>query len=232
MTSHPQTNCSSETVNTKHRSIKKDTAIVKKKETLSQPQNVNTITIQLPREGINTTQPIQSPDKWITLKDLLIAYAWPILIVFLVLLFYRHLSTVLKHLAECVKNLDEVSIGEWKLKSKQGQATFPTPAPAADAVLPGNAAPQPANLSKIINKILSTLWKYQKAFQDFSKRWTFTIGTFTPEYPEFFAAMRELASRGLVTQDPKTMQFMLTDIGILYCKQNEAHLTEPPFEFK
>ncbi len=232
MTSDQQTNCPSTSVKKVLRTVKKDSAIVKTKGTSLQPQNVNTITIQVPRECTNTTQQIQLPDSWITIKDLLIAYAWPFVVVFLVLMFRKHLSAALQHLAEYIKNLEEISFGQWKFRSKQGQATFPTPAPAPDVVLPLGVAPLPANLSKIINKILSTLWKYQKAFDDFSKRWTFTIGAFNPEYPEFIIAIRELASRGLVAMDPKTMQFLLSDIGIIYCKQNEAHLTEEPYEFK
>lgn len=210
-----------------------DTATVRAADSTSRAQNVNTITIQIPRELSNQSQPLPSDGCWTGARELLIAYAWPLVIVFVTLLFYKHLSTILKHLADYVKNLDEVSIGNLKFKAKQGEASFPTPAPAANATLSQEAAPQPANLSKTINKILSTLWKYQKAFkEDFSKRWTFMIGALNPEYPEFIMAIRELASKGLVAQDPKTGQFLLTDIGIFYCRQYEANLTEEPYEFK
>ncbi|MDX2128141.1 MAG: hypothetical protein SFU91_03810 [Chloroherpetonaceae bacterium] len=79
----------------------------------------------------------------------------------------------------------------------------------------------------IINKILSTFWKYQQEHfgrEITSKRWTFTVGRFHPEAFGFESAIKELAEMGYVFFDYKTMQFGLTDRGIEFCKENEDQL--------
>lgn len=73
----------------------------------------------------------------------------------------------------------------------------------------------------ITKKILSTLWHYQKSFgknNNHQIRWSFI----EPNNSEFSEKADKLCRIGLVTKN--NQQYMLTNQGILFCKNNEEQL--------
>lgn len=76
----------------------------------------------------------------------------------------------------------------------------------------------------MFNKILSTFWHYQKEHfkGDSPNRWTFTVGRLHPEFFGFKLAIEELALQGLVFYSSESLQFGLTDRGIVFCKKKRA----------
>jgi len=77
--------------------------------------------------------------------------------------------------------------------------------------------------TKESEKILRTLWRYQKATfkDDFSKRWTFAINPASTEYTNYLNGLAPLVAQGLVAVSPENNQCMLSNEGILYVEKND-----------
>lgn len=85
-----------------------------------------------------------------------------------------------------------------------------------------------ADYSKPAKKVLRTLWKFQhEHFQEeLSRRWAFGIHPSAMDFPQFYAAYRELNFDGLISMGPSGMVF-LTDKGVDFCTLNNGELTKP-----
>ena|SRR5205823_6286226 len=66
-------------------------------------------------------------------------------------------------------------------------------------------------------KILRTLWRYQKQLykEDYSRRWTFAIFPTAPGYPEYLAGLSVLLRMNLISMNPENHQSALTNEGII-----------------
>lgn len=170
---------------------------------------------------------------WITsVKEVLIGYAWPLTFFLLVVFFRKPLRLMLTFAADFLKNLEEVVFEKYGVKMKRGTSSTGVPTLPPDAKSLTELTPEKILADEYINKIFKTLWHFQNALsKDFSQRWTFTVGAFTPEYLRFISAMRFLAGLGLVAQEKNSQQFFLTDFGIFFCRQNETKLKEDMFQF-
>jgi hypothetical protein len=169
------------------------------------------------------------------IRDIFAAFAWPITILVIFIIFRKPINLILHFMVAFVKDLDEVYWGNVKLKTKKGITQVPNESPKLEEPIDKNTVDQITD-SKILSgdmerRILSTLWHYQKLHNKPGERWTFTLSAYNPEFLEFYAAIPKLTSRGLVAQDTQSQQFLLTDFGILFCKQHEADLKGPLFEF-
>jgi len=72
-------------------------------------------------------------------------------------------------------------------------------------------------------KILATLWRYQKMYfkDDYSKRWTFSIFTSSPEFPHYISGLAELLKKGYVSGSSESNQILLTNEGIKYLETHK-----------
>jgi hypothetical protein len=152
------------------------------------------------------------------IRDILVAYAWPITIIILILIFKTPLRIILNRLGEFFKNLDEITFGKLGMKSKIGTAEV-------------SSSEEQIKSDKMALKILSTFWHYQNLHKIKGQRWTFILSAYNPEYEKFTKSISLLMTSGIVAQDPSTQQFLLTDYGMEYCKKNEGELREPVFTF-
>jgi hypothetical protein len=99
----------------------------------------------------------------------------------------------------------------------QGFTANPLPPARALRVVPEGL------LSDSAKKVLATLWRYQRQLfgTDMTKRWTFEVSPFAPDYREYLSGLSELVNRGLASVSPETHQAMLTNEGITYARGNE-----------
>jgi hypothetical protein len=181
---------------------------------------------------------ISVPDKpfnpiWITTaKEILVAYAWPLTFLILIFIFRTPIRVILTFAGDFVRNLEEIVIEKYGLKMRRGTSSTGVPTLALDAKSVTELTPDKILADDYINKIFKTLWHYQIALsKDFSQRWSFVVGAFSPESVRFITAMRFLGALGLVAQDKNSQQFFLTDFGIVFCKQNEGKLKQEMFTF-
>ena len=90
-----------------------------------------------------------------------------------------------------------------------------TDRPEKPYVVPSSPTVTAGSLSGDSQKILATLWHYQRALDDtYRKRWTFTVNPISPEYPAFLRGLAELVSAGFVAIASDSGQCMLTNPGI------------------
>jgi len=73
-------------------------------------------------------------------------------------------------------------------------------------------------------KILRTLWRYQKDLfkTDYSRRWTFCVRPNAPDYLGYLDGLSTLMKENLVSVAPESYQSMLTNEGIIFMESLEG----------
>ena len=188
--------------------------------------NNNNLSVQFFKDSVSVKK-IDNSD-CLFIKDIFIAYAWPLIILIIFFVLRKNLSSLIGSLSDLVKRIIEFKYKDISVKT--GKTVY------EKSELPEN----PKNISDLspkeplndvmIKKILSTLWRYQKE-KNSSERWTFTLSVYNPEYESFVSAIKKLAKLGMIAQSKESQQFFLTDYGIFYCKGNENELTQDIFIF-
>jgi hypothetical protein len=106
-----------------------------------------------------------------------------------------------------------------------------TSVPLAGLVALVNANPASAFSQMAIQekKVLATLWKYQRIhFQNrVDQRWTFTVGTGSPEYMEFSIGVLLLIDKKYAAVAPSG-QIMLTETGYSFCQVHDVEISVWP----
>ncbi|NOS70275.1 MAG: hypothetical protein HOP33_10130 [Verrucomicrobia bacterium] len=124
---------------------------------------------------------------------------------------------------------------DWLAQNQQkAQSTTSSPLPPqTPQTLSATPAPT-AELPEESKRILRTLWRYQtQSFgADISKRWTFGVHPFSPDYSAFLRGLAPAVSRGLVAVSPENYQCMLTNEGISFLKtQNDLQSGDDIYKF-
>lgn len=101
----------------------------------------------------------------------------------------------------------------------QGSAP-PTPpkmvAETNEKVPKGSPSERFKSLPPNAQKILRTLWRYQKQlYEDYSRRFTFAIFPTAPDYPEYLEGLSVLLKMNLISMNPENHQSALTNEGII-----------------
>jgi len=143
---------------------------------------------------------------------------WPGVLIYVLIKYGGQIGEFFKTIAE---DWEEIRIKGMAIKrNKAGKAEAPEPTgatPSVDSV---------EELSPEANRVLSTLWKHQQEYySDHTQgRWTFAVGITSPRYADFLVGVGQSIRKGLVTISPQNGQFLLSDAGITFCKQNKDKL--------
>lgn len=118
-----------------------------------------------------------------------------------------------------VKSAEIPGVAKVVTRDNKEQGTSPPLAPAQPPAAQTAMAPA---LSKEAKKVLATLRRYQEGTfgADKSKRWTFAVQPFAPEFPAYLIGVAEAISRGLVVVAPTTNQCMLTNEGLAFVEKD------------
>jgi len=85
----------------------------------------------------------------------------------------------------------------------------------------------PFKLSFAAKTVLSTLWKHQQDYygDDLSKgRWSFAVGPVSPLFLQYIRGLSDLMEKGFALVLPTNGQIVLTDSGILFCKDHPEEI--------
>jgi hypothetical protein len=168
-----------------------------------------------------TVQPIHFSEKdtfnWCDCQ-LLQSIVWPLTLIIILALFFRNIKNILDVIHKRIKDGSNIEVGPSGLKIGKGAIavsyekkehqteTFETSFPYENAMA---------------QKILRTFLIHQIEHDPtYNIRWTFKIGN----DPDFDATINKLQWLGLVTFDPSSTQFFLTDFGIHYCTKYKDRL--------
>ncbi len=144
-----------------------------------------------------------------------------------------------------VKEADKQQVAETKDETKPAKPKQVQPEPdnipkVQAEVKPATESIIEANLRKLKSlrrpgmtlirqeelKILATLWKYQNIHfkEDRTNRWTFTVGSQSPDYAAFSLGVLLLLQKDFVAVAPNG-QIMLTDLGYEFCQRRDVELS-------
>ena len=156
--------------------------------------------------------------------DFISSISWPLTILIIVLVLKKHIIILLNIISTKIKDSKTFTISKDgitvatgtttdisfdKLKSQENVNTF-------------GYDPLTDSQSK---RILSTLWIHQQEYdKNYNTRWTFTLGTSSPDFLEFSQSAQRLERFGLITYVQSNGQFCLTDSGIKFCETNKDRL--------
>ena len=117
-----------------------------------------------------------------------------------------------------VKSAEVAGLGKLESRDNKEQGTASPMAPASATV----QAAAPATLSADARKVLATLWRYQRATfgNDKTRRWTFAVQPFAPEFPAYLLGVADAVRWGLVVVAPNTHQCMLTNDGLAFVEKD------------
>lgn len=183
----------------------------------SQPTN----TVEPKVEVASVIQPLSVPpaasgSNWL---DVIIAFAWPVTIVVLALIFRRGLRRIL----EAVQRLVGRRI-RGRYKGLEFDLEGEEPAPPAPAAPPSAAEP---TLTKPGKQVLTTLWRHHHKHlgDDFKDRWSFRIPPDDDRFIPYLTGLAETVRAGLVAVSPLNLQSFLTNAGIAYCRTHVEELS-------
>ncbi|NQV18295.1 MAG: hypothetical protein HQ534_07130 [Armatimonadetes bacterium] len=199
-------------------------------------ENKDTLFVQLKQHNnsgyILTKVEEENECNWFeTSKDLIIGIAWPLTIFLLIIILRKYLKGIFTNIAALILRAKKISKDgiEFDIGTKDANPDFSLTGNDAENI--DKVIPSPTD-DVMMKKILKTLWTFQLAHSsDFKRRWTFTLGAVNPNYLEFVTKITNLINKGIVAQDPNSLQFLLTDYGIMYCKKNETDLGDEKFKF-
>ncbi len=188
--------------------------------------NNNNISVQLFKDSVSVKK-IDNSD-CLFIKDILIAYAWPLIILMIFFFLRKNLISLVSSLSDLVKRTIEFKYKDISVKT--GKTDYDKSELPENPEKVSDLSPKELLNDVMIKKILSTLWRYQKE-KNSSERWTFTLSVYNPEYERFVSSIKKLTKLGIVAQSKESQQFFLTDYGIFYCKENETELSQDIFTF-
>ncbi|MDD5362262.1 MAG: hypothetical protein PHN88_09025 [Ignavibacteria bacterium] len=177
--------------------------------------------------------------EWIKpVTELISAYAWPIVVIILLIIFKKQISVLIGRIKEITISTGNVNIKT--LETKQLESTDLS-AKRGLGILGAKKIQYDKNKfeelkillkDKMINKILSTFWKYQRADKsgNHENRWTFTLLATNNEYQDFIASINVLYRAKLVEQNMPSQQFYLTNDGIAFCELYQNELNSDGFK--
>jgi len=188
--------------------------------------NNNSMNVTLIQDTVSVKK-IENSDCLI-IKDILIAYAWPLIILIIFIVLRKYLISLVSSLSDLVKRIIEFKYNG--LSVKTGKTDYEKSELPENPTTVAELSPKVLLEDSMIKKILSTFWRYQKE-KSSSERWTFTLSVYNPEYEKFVSAIKKLTKLGIVAQSKESQQFFLTDYGIFYCRENEKELSQDIFTF-
>ena len=201
-------------------------------------ENKDTLLIQLSQESKSgyvltkkTSITDSNCDWYSTSKDLVIGIAWPLAILIIVIILRKNLKGIFTNIATLILKAKKISKEgiEFDIGTEESKTDFNLEENDTNDV--NKIIPSPTD-DTMMKKILKTLWTFQLSHSpDFKRRWTFTIGAVHPDYIDFVSKIKILMNKGIVAQDPNSLQFFLTDYGIMYCKKNEGDLGDNKYTF-
>jgi hypothetical protein len=152
--------------------------------------------------------------------------AWPLTVIFLVLLFRGNLVTLLSVLGKKLSDSKsfEVSAAGVKVSGSviSGQLDESTKNDSGQIKLPDFKLTDEQS-----KKILSTLWIHQNEYdkdKSLSTRWSFALGIESPDFALFQQSIHRLQILGIVTMNQSNGQYFLTNLGYKYCEQYKEQL--------
>lgn len=169
------------------------------------------------------------------------SWGWIIFTIFLIIIYRKKLFELIDIYIHKIKESDSGEIGAGGFKVSYNIAKEPTPlesTPSNTNEASNNVAATNPTTSedynyffpayneilnnKVANKILSTLWNYQKTYEknNHATRWSFL----EPNDKEFDVFALKLYWSGLIIANRN--QYMLSNVGIRFCKKYEAQLNK------
>jgi RNase P/RNase MRP subunit p29 len=152
--------------------------------------------------------------------------AWPLTVIFIVLLFRSNLVTLLSVLGKKISDSKsfEVSAAGVKVSGSviSGQPDETIKNDSGQIKLPDFKLTDDQS-----KKILSTLWIHQNEYdkdKSLSTRWSFTLGIESPDFTLFQQSIHRLQILGIVTMNQSNGQYILTNLGYKYCEQFKEEL--------
>ena len=205
-------------------------------DTLKIKKNIDTVTVTNKVIVINSTDSIETQDReerTITIEklkgsnvdyisktmDFVADIAWPLTLIFIVLLFKRHIVALLTILNKKIGDSKSVKL------SSQGVEFSLVDTPLDKATISNigqSKLPDFKLTDDQSKKILSTLWRHQNEYdkeKNLNTRWSFTLGQESPDFLSFQQAIHRLQMLGIVTINLSNGQYFLTDLGYKYCEQ-------------
>jgi hypothetical protein len=171
---------------------------------------------------------------WITPVTKLISdFTWPIVVVIVLVLFRKQVALLISRIKEVT-----ITTGSLILKASEDK-TDNVGLRLTESVETGDDKKRLLQERKMllkdrmINKILTTFWKYQKENKSNNhlNRWTFTLLATNNDYRDFIEAIDKLHKASLVEQNIQSQQFYLTNEGIALCEVSEIELNSDVFKF-
>lgn len=169
---------------------------------------------------IETRQPTDKPLVWTDFCncELILTLVWPVTLFIILLLFYKKIKNVLDKIATRVGDGSSISVGPAGIavgETMKGSITSENSGTRVSISLDS------VKENETARKILSTLWYHQNAMDNtFTRLWTFRVTSSA----DFDMAASILQSLRLISVVYDTNQYVLTDNGMKYCKENANSL--------
>jgi predicted transcriptional regulator len=203
----------------------KDTLVI-----LTSKNNNCEKTVLVDKKDLKTNTEKSSDNILLPIKDLVIGIIWPITTLIIVFVIRKHLKGLFVTIGTLLSRTKKITKDGIEFDNS-GLIPSESKPESSSEIKTDNVMPKPDD-NAMVKKILKTLWTYQLQYsKDYNVRWTFTLGIVNADYDEFIKSIKLLINKGIVTQDSNSLQFLLTDFGISYCKSNENDLGNDIFKF-
>lgn len=164
--------------------------------------------------------------------DFVSSIAWPITIIFIILLLKKQIINLLNIIGDKIKESKSFSFGKGGLTveidtiksyidtTTATTTTTTTLPPEGMKTIIENDAFNSVLHDTLAKRILSTLWKHQNEHdKSYKIRWTFILGKENKIFPRFIEAANKLQELSLIDYYPENGQFYLTNFGISFCSE-------------
>ena len=175
---------------------------------------------------VTTQQICCGPNYILKSLDFVGTIAWPLTVIFLVLLFRRNLVTLLSVLGKKLSESKSFEVSAAGVKVA-GSITSEQTDGVTQIELGQSNLPDFKLTDEQSKKILSTLWIHQNEYdkdKNLVTRWSFTLGNESPDFNSFQQSIHQLQLLGNVTMNQSNGQYFLTNLGYLYCNQYKNDL--------
>lgn len=151
--------------------------------------------------------------------------AWPLVFCILLISFRRNIVQLFIALIDKIKVSDNINLSTRGISLSSSKLTLDQSISTQNKILPTIN-----DFDSMSKKVLSTLWLEQLGFDNsYINRWTFTLGTNHPNFPQFAKSIQTLRIFGLVTFDLTNGQLFLTNYGIEFCIKYKDQLGDFSF---